>query len=503
MENQNDIRKQQKTAAIRPVDWPYWWNGRNIDEESFCGEFVRRHPLKTVGGYFFDVNGRIFQEDNLVKCVFDAISPLVRTNLAAKSRALVNALRHYCATDSLPVRTDRIHTANGTFFIPMPGMECFREEKEICCNRLPVNYNPDAPEPVKWKKFLSELLYEEDIPTLQEFIGYCLLPTTRGQKMLLIIGKGGEGKSRISVVLRQMLGANMNVGSIQKLENNRFSVADLEYRLLLLDDDMPMEALSSTNHLKTIVTAETDMDMEKKGQQSYQGRIYARLIGLGNGSLHALYDRSEGFFRRQIVLRAKDKAPEREPDPFLAEKMEAEIEGIFLWAIEGLRRLMANNYVFTISERAKENLKESQTAGNNITEFLTSSGYIRFRKGAESSSRELYANYKNWCEDNMDVPLSSRTFVGYLKEEAAELGLRYDYNVPLANGKRARGFRGIECARLGHFETVPEPEIPEPKIQEPEMPEEMLYGEPPRIPDEVLFAEIPPPVDYQYMGENI
>lgn len=75
---------------------------------------------------------------------------------------------------------------------------------------------------------LSELLVPEDIPTLQEYMGYCLLPTTKGQKMLLMIGKGGEGKSRIGLVMRSMLGDNMNTTSIQKVENNRFSRADLE-----------------------------------------------------------------------------------------------------------------------------------------------------------------------------------------------------------------------------------------------------------------------------------
>ena len=39
------------------------------------------------------------------------------------------------------------------------------------------------------------VLQPEDIPTLQEFLGYCLLPTTKGQKMLMLIGKGGEGKA--------------------------------------------------------------------------------------------------------------------------------------------------------------------------------------------------------------------------------------------------------------------------------------------------------------------
>ena len=83
-------------------------------------------------------------------------------------------------------------------------------------------------------KFLSELLEEDDIPTLQEYMGYCLIPSNKAQKLLIILGKGGEGKSRISMVMRKILGTNMNVSNIQKVEHNRFARADLEYRLLMV-----------------------------------------------------------------------------------------------------------------------------------------------------------------------------------------------------------------------------------------------------------------------------
>ena len=73
-------------------------------------------------------------------------------------------------------------------------------------NRLPVRYNPDAPAPEKWLAFLDDLLEKEDIPVLQEFMGYVMIPSNRGQKMLLMIGNGGEGKSRIGRVLRAILG---------------------------------------------------------------------------------------------------------------------------------------------------------------------------------------------------------------------------------------------------------------------------------------------------------
>ena len=135
----------------------------------------------------------------------------------------------------------------------------FSADKSYCNNRLTTSYNPNAPAPTRWLQFLPELLQPEDIPTLQEFFGYCLLPTTKGQKMLMLIGKGGEGKSRIGLVMRSLLGDSMNTTSIQKVESNRFSRADLENKLLMVDDDMDLSALPKTNYIKSIVTSECRM----------------------------------------------------------------------------------------------------------------------------------------------------------------------------------------------------------------------------------------------------
>ena len=90
---------------------------------------------------------------------------------------------------------------------------------------------------------------------------------------------------------------------------------------------MRMEALRQTNYVKSIVTAQGKMDLERKGKQSYQGWMFARLLAFSNGDLQALYDRSDGFYRRQLVLTTKEKPMDRADDPDLAEKMKAEAEG--------------------------------------------------------------------------------------------------------------------------------------------------------------------------------
>lgn len=87
--------------------------------------------------------------------------------------------------------------------------------------------------------------------------------------MLMLIDKGGEGKSRIGLVMRSIFGDSVNTTSIQKVKNNRFSRADLESKLLMVDDDMDMSALPKTNYIKSIVTSECKMDMKRKGVQSY------------------------------------------------------------------------------------------------------------------------------------------------------------------------------------------------------------------------------------------
>lgn len=422
------------------AEFPEWYDGKYVDEVKFCEEFLKSHPIKSINGTFFTVNGRVTDEGKLRREIYEMLKPHFSNALSKRVNSLLEALRLEAYAHDLPIQRDRIHVANGTLFLD--GR--FSETRSFCRNRLPVAYNNDAPEPKTWLKFLNELLYHEDIPTLQEFMGYCLLPTTKGQKMLMLIGRGGEGKSRIGVVLRALLGSNMATGSIAKIESSRFARADLEHELVMLDDDMKLEALPQTNHIKAIVTAELPMDLERKGQQSYQGDLYVRFLGFGNGSIKALYDRSEGFFRRQIILATKPKDINREDDPFIAEKMCEEAEGIFLWCLDGLQRLIANNYRFTISERARENMAEAVSDGNNAVDFMRSEGYIRLKSDAEASSRDVYVVYKLWCEDNAVNPLSQRSLCLHLAENQDTYGIEQTNTIYLPGGRRVRGFIGIE-----------------------------------------------------------
>ena len=424
---------------IRKDTAPEWFHGKEIDEVQFCREFLEQHPMKCIHGRLFTVDGLIEEEGVINQMILDEVVPCISKGISKTVASLLATLRLMAYAPPLPIETDRIHVSNGTYFLD--GR--FTTDKTYCNNRLQAAYVPTAPQPERWLHFLSELLAQEDIPTLQEYLGYCLIPSTKGQKMLMLIGRGGEGKSRIGLVMRSLLGDSMNTTSIQKIENNRFSRADLENKLLMVDDDMDLSALPKTNYIKSIVTSECKMDLERKGIQSYQSQLYARFLCFGNGALTALHDQSDGFFRRQLVLTTRDRPAGRKDDPFLAEKLMEERDGIFLWCLEGLHRLLANNFQFTVSRKALENLETVRHNSNNVIEFLQSQGYVRFKADSEASSRALYESYKLWCEDNARKALGENRLSSELIQNERLYNVEYTNNI-YVSGKRVRGFVGIE-----------------------------------------------------------
>ena len=435
----NASQEQALTSECRAAPCPWFLDEKGkVNELEFCAYFIERHPMKCMNGRFFTVDGAVEDENTLRKEIFELIAPYVSSGLPARVEKLLDTLRLAVYSNSVRTQSDRIHLKNGTLFLD----GTFTCDKEYCLNRLPISYEERPLPPRRWMAFLNDLFYEEDIPTIQEFLGYCLIPSTKAQKMLIIIGKGGEGKSRLGVILRTLLGTNMNTGSIAKVEMSPFARADLENKLLLLDDDLKLEALPQTNYIKSLVTSELPMDLERKGKQSYQGKLYARFIALGNGTIQALYDKSYGFFRRQLIVMTKDRPKDRVDDPYIAEKIIGECPGILWWCFLGLERLKANKWNFTLSDRIKANLATAIRDGNNIVDFMEAKDYVDFDPSSEVASKDLYQVYRQWCLDNALYELSQKTFANYLIQHQEEYGIKYSLNVKIG-AKRVRGFQGL------------------------------------------------------------
>ena len=435
MEKQsNDAKKPKKQHSAPARTW-VGDNGKII-EPLFADYFLSLHPMRCFQGRLFTVDGMIEDEAPLKKEIYEQVRYYATTSVARRIEHIMQAIKLACASEPPEIQTDRIHLQNGTYFLDERG---FVPEKELCLNRLPVEYQPDAPAPTKWLEFLDGLLIPEDILTLQEYLGYLLIPSTKAQKMLVMTGKGGEGKSRIGLLLKKLFGEASHSESILRIETNRFASANLEYKLVMVDDDLNMVALPETRNIKSIVTAEDRLCIERKNKQAVQGLLYVRFICFGNGNLVAAHDDSDGFWRRQILITVKDRDPARVDNPFLIEELSEERPGILLWMLEGLHRLLANRYQFTISERSIQNLEAAMADSDNLTQFMQASAYVRFKPDTEERSTYLYRAYTKWCEDNLESPVPQKKFSQFLLKNAGKYGLTFSKHI---EGKY-RGFRGV------------------------------------------------------------
>ena len=72
---------------------------------------------------------------------------------------------------------------------------------------------------------------------------------------------------------------------------------------------MRMEALRQTNYVKYYCYCTGRRWIwSAKASRAIRAWMCARLLAFSNGDLQALFDRSDGFYRRQLVLTTKKEA---------------------------------------------------------------------------------------------------------------------------------------------------------------------------------------------------
>lgn len=418
-----------------------------IDDGLFVASFKKDRELVCINGVFYDEDGYV--EANGIKSdIQNMIKNFVTTSLSTKVNTLFDSLKNECFFQPPAPKHNIVNLNNMALKVDETGI--YEAAGSFTLNRLSVNYNPSAKCP-RWNHFLHGLLEKEDITTLQEYVGYCLVPTTIAQKALIMVGKGGEGKSVVGEVLQALFKTSMVQGELHKLQENRFLMAQLENKLVFYDDDLQSGALTDTGTFKKLVTATIPVLVERKGEPHYEMLPYARILASGNKSLEACYDHSDGFYRRLILLRCKDKPEGRRDDKLLAKKIILdELEGILNWALVGLQRLMGNEWEFTLSAKTLVTLQEAQEDGNSLIPFLHDETAVVYGEDESVTSADLYDTYSDWCEGNALKPLAMRTVATYLKENASFLNIGYSNRV---DGKR--GYTGIglvtKVKRAGKF----------------------------------------------------
>lgn len=297
--------------------------------------------------------------------------------------------------------------------------------------QLNVEYNPQVDCP-QFKKFLNEVLDCKLIPLVQEIVGYLLTTNTASQKAFVFWGPARTGKSTLLWVVEYLLLGKKNVSNIPWQEiGDKFKTAELLGKLANVFSDLPSKSIDDTGIFK-VVTGEDYLMAEKKNKNPFKFKPFARLVFSCNELPRNYVDRTEGFYRRLIIVPFSRQIEKSKIDKALKYKFQREKEGILNWALEGLKRLYENNFEFSENELTDGVKKEYKRENNNVISFVEECCEI---DSLFSCSRiEIYESYKEFC---VEAGLKALSQIKFNKE------LEGNFNITRSRSGKLRLWNGV------------------------------------------------------------
>lgn len=301
-----------------------------------------------------------------------------------------------------------------------------------------VSYDSDSTKTCsRWLKYLDETVKtQEAIMQLQEFMGYCLTWDTSLSKCLILIGKGGDGKSQYLKILRELVGPeNCSAVAFQDLEKD-FSRSSLYMKSVNISTEIGKDVLKSP-YFKAIVTGDP-IDGCFKHKDSFTFTPTVKLAFAAN-DLPKVLDNSDGFFRRLLPVHFKTQFLENDSktDPDLFDKLKAELSEIFMWALVGLERLRKQKR-FTKSEETDDIIMNYRRLNNPVVCFVEDECIVDSVHSIKK--KDLYDSYESYCSDGNYRCFSKENF---FKELYAALSNIKQSRMSV-EGKREYYVKGIQ-----------------------------------------------------------
>ncbi len=413
-----------------------------LNYKRFVDVFAKVNNCVYCNGVFFNPDGAISNQ-SIRRDIANSLGDAGWTGkIDTPTNSIFVTLKDMYTVDELSVNDKVIPLANGDLHIGKEEWVFRLGEKKHSPYRLAVNYVPiDKPMPL-FNKWLNDVFTPEDIPTVQDIMGYCLVPTTAAGEAFFIVGDGEAGKSGLGTILMGLLGnASVSVET-QQLVTKQFQVADVEHKLLAYDDDLGSAALSETGLLKKLITADTPIRAERKYCDPHQFNSYCRILASANFMLSSLYDDSNGFFRRLHPILVKPKSPDRKViNKFYELILEQEKEQIFKWALVGLRRVINNGWKITWSERSRNYLKATKSNAVHFEDFFNETCEVAVN--TDTTTAEITKLYRKWCAENGIKEASDRRLSNWFADNAEKLGVQRSVHIR-RNGKELRGYVGMK-----------------------------------------------------------
>ncbi|MGN0634273.1 MAG: DNA polymerase [Oscillospiraceae bacterium] len=307
--------------------------------------------------------------------------------------------------------------------------------------RLNVSYKKGADCPL-FKDFLLNAMNgnKEQVSLIQEILGYCMIPVNLAQKAFIFVGEGGSGKSVLLNSLSEILLGPQYVSNIPLQSiGDRFTAAMLYNMLVDIFSDLDKKAITETGFFKAL-TGGDYITAERKHKDPFSFKPFVKLLFSCNSIPKNHVDNSDGFYRRLLIIRFANSVPPEKRDPHLIDKFKEEADGIFMFALEGLQRLIKNDFKFSETEDNKMELEKYRIESDPVLSFMedcceTDPSYC-------VGSTELYNKYKAYCSQNGLPSCSHKKFINQIK--SANPGITRDTD----STGRIRVLKGIRLSDI-------------------------------------------------------
>lgn len=274
---------------------------------------------------------------------------------------------------------------------------------------VPFEYEPTAPEPVRWLQFLNQLWPDdpESIAALQEFFGYVLSGRTDLHKIMLLIGPTRSGKGTIARLLAALLGKGNVAGpTLASLETN-FGLSPLLGKPLAVVSDARLAGGNVHQVVERLlsISGEDLLTVDRKYREPWSGKLPSRFLILSN-ELPRFGDASGAIANRFVVLAMHQSFLGKE-NHTLTDELTRELAGILSWSLDGLDRLNQQGK-FTEPKASTDSILALQDLVSPVAAYVRDNCDVGI--GYEILIDDLFADWRTWCEDNGHKPGSVQTF---------------------------------------------------------------------------------------------
>lgn len=335
-------------------------------------------------------------------------------------------------------------TRGGLIHLPSVGTspDYFRPATPtyFATNALEFDFDPQAPQPAAWLEFLSALWNDDpqSVEILQMWAGYLLVPDTRHQKILLLVGPKRSGKGTIFRILAALVGRRNVCGPTLASLACNFGLQPMLHKTVAMISDARLSGRTDssivTERLLSI-SGEDSLTVDRKHLEAWTGKLAVRLM-MATNELPRLSDSSGALASRFIVLRLKQSWYGQE-DTALSNKLAAELPGILLWAMHGWRKLRDAGR-FPESESAEGLRRQLDDLTSPVGAFVRERCAVN--EAARVARADLYAAYVEWCKTAGRSHVEDEAGFGrHLRAAVPTVEDSY----PRVDGKKVRHYVGI------------------------------------------------------------